>query len=113
MNKLLIGLLYAIVAHVLTFLQLQGNIKYGWFQKYPVIVLVCSIPISYLFIKSVENFVLGFNGEIWAPRLLGFGVGTIVFTIMSWGLFKEPFTIKTGVSILLALTILLIQIYWK
>jgi hypothetical protein len=32
---------------------------------------------------------------------------------MSWGLFKEPFTIKTGVSILLALTILLIQIYWK
>jgi len=57
--------------------------------------------------------VLGFNGEIWAPRLVGFGVGTIVFTIMSWGLFKEPFTIKTGVSTILALTILLIQIYWK
>jgi hypothetical protein len=113
MNKLFMGVLYGVIAQILTFLQLQGNIKYGWFQKYTVIMLLAAIPISYLFIKSVENFVGAYNGEIWPSRLIGFGIGAIVFTIMSALLFKEPFTLKTGVSTILALTILLIQIYWK
>jgi hypothetical protein len=113
MNKLLIGVLYGVIAQILTFLQLQGNIKYGWFQKYPVIMLGIAIPISYLFIKSVENFVAAYNGEIWPSRLLGFGLGVIIFTIMSKLMFGEPFTSKTAVCLALGTAIVLIQILWK
>lgn len=112
MNKLIIGIIYGIIGQILTFLQLQGNIKYGWFQKYPIILLG-AIPISFSFIKSVENLVIAYNGEIWPSRLIGFGIGAIVFTIMSIVLFKEPFTLKTGICMTLAGGILIIQIIWK
>jgi hypothetical protein len=113
MNKLLVGILYGIVGQALTFLQLQGNIKYGWFQKYPIIVLAGAIPISFVFIKSVEHLVAAYNGEIWASRFWGFSIGILIFTIMSKLLFNEPFTLKTGICMLLASAILLIQIIWK
>jgi hypothetical protein len=107
------GVLYGVIAQILTFLQLQGNIKYGWFQKYPIIMLASAIPISYLFIKSVEYFVAAYNGEIWPSRLIGFGIGVIIFTLMSKMLFGEPFTTKTAVCLALGTAIVLIQILWK
>jgi hypothetical protein len=113
MNKLLIGVLYGVIAQILTFLQLQGNIKYGWFQKYPVIMLGIAIPISYLFIKSVEYFVAAYNGEIWASRFWGFSIGILIFTIMSKLLFNEPFTSKTFICVLLSFAIIFIQLFWK
>jgi len=113
MNKLLVGILYGIIGQVLTFLQLQGNIKYGWFNKYPALLLLGAVPISFVFIKSVENLVGAYNGEIWPSRLIGFGIGAIVFTVLSVILFKEPFTLKTGICMTLAAAILIIQIIWK
>jgi hypothetical protein len=107
------GVLYGVIAQILTFLQLQGNIKYGWFQKYPIIMLLAAMPISYLFIKSVEYFVAAYNGEIWPSRLIGFGIGVIIFTLMSKMLFGEPFTTKTAVCLTLGTAIVLIQILWK
>jgi len=107
------GVLYGVIAQVITFLQLQGNIKYGWFQKYPVIMLLAAMPISYLFIKSVENFVAAYNGEIWPSRLIGFGIGVIIFTLMSKIMFGEPFTSKTAVCLALGTAIVIIQILWK
>ena len=107
------GVLYGVIAQILTFLQLQGNIKYGWFQKYPIIMLLAAMPISYLFIKSVEYFVAAYNGQIWQSRLIGFGIGVIIFTLMSKMLFGEPFTTKTAVCLALGTVIVLIQILWK
>ena len=74
MNKLLLGFLYGFFAQVITFLQLQGGIKFNWFQKYPIITLMASIPISWLYLKSVGYFVESFSGEIWPSRLIGFGI---------------------------------------
>ena len=107
------GVLYGVIAQILTFLQLQGNIKYGWFQKYPIIMLLAAMPISYLFIKSVEYFVAAYNGQIWPSRLIGFGIGVIIFTLMSKMLFGEPFTTKTAICLTLGTAIVLIQILWK
>ena len=94
-------------------MQLQGAMKYGWYQKYFWLVLISSIPLSWLYIKSVEHIILAFSGQIWPSRLIGFGLGIIVFSIMSHYLFKEPFTPKTIVCICLGLLIIGIQILWK
>lgn len=113
MNKLLLGFIYGLFAQILTFLQLQGGIKYDWTKKYPIGILLIAIPISWLYIKSVENFVYSFNGEIWPSRLIGFGIGIVVFALMSYFLFNEAINLKTFVCLILACTILGIQIFWK
>jgi multidrug transporter EmrE-like cation transporter len=113
MNKLLLGFVYGFIAQVLTFLQLQGNIKWNWYHKYPIIMLGMAVPISWLYIKSVEAFVHSFNGEIWPSRLIGFAIGIIVFALMSYFLFKEPVSTKTLICIVLAMCILGVQIFWK
>jgi hypothetical protein len=113
MNKLLLGIVYGFLAQVITFLQLQGNIKYNWFQRFPILVLSVAIPVSWLFIKSVESFVIAFDGEIWPSRLIGFAIGIIVFASMSHFMFKEPVTMKTFVCLILACCILGVQIFWK
>jgi len=113
MNKLLIGVLYGILGQIFSFLQLQGSVKYGWFQKYPIIILLSAVPSAWFYIKSVENLVHWGNGELWPSRLIGFGIGIIIFVSLSWILFKEPITLKTLTCLLLAASILLIQIFWK
>ena len=113
MNKLLIGFVYGLLAQILTFLQLQGGTKYGWFIKYPIITVLASIPMGWLFLKSVENLVGYFNGEIWPSRLIGFGIGIVVFGLMSYYMFKEPISLKTAICLILAVMILAIQILWK
>ena len=110
---LIIGILYGIVAQILTFLQLQGNIKWGFLQKYPILTLLSAIPLSYMFLKSVEHIVKSFNGEIWPSRLIGFSIGIIVFALMSYLIFKEPVTLKTVICLILGMVILAIQILWR
>ncbi len=46
-------------------------------------------------------------------RLIGFGIGVVVFSLMSHWLFKEPLTPKTLVCLGLGSLIVLIQILWK
>ena len=111
--NLIKGMLLGLVAQIITFLQLQGNIKWGLLSKYPIITLLTSIPMAWLFMKSVEYFVVAYNGEIWPSRLIGFAIGIIVFATMSVLMFKEPITAKTFVCLILACCILGVQILWK
>lgn len=107
------GILWGIVAQVTTYIQLQGQLKFEWLKQNMWFGVLMGIPISFMFMQSVKNFVLAFGGEIWPSRLLGFGIGVIVFTIMSEIMFKEPFTLKTGICLGLGLLIILTQIFWK
>ena len=107
------GIIYGIFGQVLSFLQLQGSIKYGWFQKYPILVLLSALPSTWLYIKSVEHLVAWGDGQLWPSRLIGFGIGIVVFITLSVILFKEPVSLKTLVCLMLALSILSIQLFWK
>jgi hypothetical protein len=112
MNNLILGLFYMFIAQVGTFIQLQFNTKYNWYEKYPIQMLLASIPLSWLYIHSVKNITEGFGGELWPSRIIGFGIGIVVFGIMAYFFFKEPLTFKTIISIILACIIILIQIYF-
>ena len=113
MQYFVLAILYGIIGQVISFIQLQAGIKWGWTDKYSWALMLLGLPISLSFMHSVKNFILAFDGEIWPSRLGGFGIGVIVFSLMGWYLFKEPFTPKTGVCLLLSLAIILVQILWK
>ena len=107
------GILYGILGQVGSYMQLQGAMKLGWYPKYFWPILLMSVPVSWLYIKSVEYFVAAFDGQLWPSRLIGFGLGITIFSILSHYLFKEPFTPKTLVCIGLGIIIIGIQILWK
>ena len=107
------GILWGVAAQIATFIQLQGQLKFEWMKQYTWAVILMGIPISFMFMQSVKNFVLAFDGQIWPSRLIGFGIGVFVFSVMSFIMFKEPITLKTGICLSLGLGIILIQILWK
>jgi hypothetical protein len=87
--------------------------KYSILKNNTWFVVLLGLPISYLFMLSVKHFVAAYDGQIWPSRLIGFGIGVVVFSLMSHWLFKEPFTLKTLVCLGLGSLIVLIQILWK
>ena len=107
------GFIFGLLAQIITFLQLQGQIKYEWFKNNPLIVAFMGVPISLLYMYSVKNFVEAYGGQIWPSRLIGFGIGVAVFTVMSHYMFREPLTPKTLTCLSLGVCIILIQILWK
>ena len=44
------------------------------------------IPISMMFMESVKYMVTAYGGQLWPSRLIGFSIGAIVFTWLSWWL---------------------------
>ena len=112
-GKLLIGIIFGTFAQVLTFFQLQGSIKYEWFKNNYWIVVLMGIPISMLYMYSVKNMIIAYGGQMWPSRLIGFSIGATVFTDLSWYLFSEPLTTKTIICLMLAISILLVQIFVK
>ena len=111
--KLLLGMLIGMVAQSLTFLQLQGRWKFEWMKDHQWVVVLLGIPISILFMMSVSLMVEHFDGQLWPSRLIGFVIGTIMFTIMSVTLFGEPITMKTAICLTLSFIILMVQLFWK
>lgn len=110
--KLFYGLLILVFVQVISYIQLQGPTKWPILHRYQYALILMGLPIGYLLIKYTTLLNEHFDAT-WPGRLIGQGVGIIVFAIMSIILFKEPISIKTGVCITLALLILIINIYWK
>jgi EamA domain-containing membrane protein RarD len=111
--NLFYGFLYGFVGQIMSFMQLQGSIKFGWTDKYLWIIVLCGIPNTWVYMQSVNHIIAHFNGSLWESRILGFSIGVLVFAIMGWTLFGESINVKTAVSLVLATIIVLIQIFWK
>ena len=112
-GALLVGMLFGFFAQVATFFQLQGPMKYEWFKNHYWLTVLMGIPISMLFMYSVKNMVIAFDGQMWPSRLIGFSIGAVVFSLLSWTIFNEPLTTKTIVCLGLAVMILMVQLFWK
>ena len=102
-----------LLAQILTFYQLQGQLKYQWFKDNYWVIVLMGIPISMMYMESVRQIITHYGGLLWPSRLIGFGIGVVVFAILSQLLFGESLTTKTMVCLILSGVIILIQIFWK
>lgn len=110
--KLIYGMLIIIAAQIISFIQLQGQVKWPWMRDHPYIMAVTGIPIGFMFINSTR-LINDYTQATWPGRIIGQGIGIVIFALMSWILFGEQLSIKTGVCIALAVCVILIQIFWK
>jgi len=111
--NLLLGILYGLIAQAFTFIQLQGQFKIDWMKHNIIWVMCMGMPISFLYLMSVKYLVDYFEGQLWPSRLLGFAIGAVVFTIMSYWWFQEPLSLKTLICLGLALSIMVVQLSMK
>lgn len=110
--KLFYGVLITIVAQIIAFFQLQSQSRWLWAKDNAFILMFLGLPISFLYIKST-GLINEYTGQTWPGRLIGQSIGVIIFSLLSWLVFKEQMTLKTMVCVSLSLTVILIQIFWK
>lgn len=113
MIQIIYGMLLGALAQALIFFQLQGQFKFDWVREHPFIMALIGIPVSYMFIYSSRFLVGAFDGQLWPSRLIGAGIGIVIYTLMARLWFGEPITLKTAVCLLLSIIIILIQIFWE
>ena len=91
----------------------QLNSQLVWdFWKTPkgiVTSLLMGIPISAMFWLATKWGYDGF-GALWPVRFMGFATSMMTFPIMTWLYLGETITLKTFISIILAVIIMLLQL---
>ena len=114
MNKALVYcILIFIATQFVVWFQTNGQFISSWYKNNTFLVSLIGIPISYGYIYATKYGYEAFDGSLWSTRLLGFALGTISFAIMTHAMMGEGLNYKTLVSILLAISLVLIQLFWK
>lgn len=112
-NSLLIGIVCLIITHTAVFLQLNGQFKWEWFQRNEWVISLFGIPISFFAIKGTKHIVEAMDGLLWPTRFIGFGIGIVIYAILVNYFFNETINLKTLVSLMLATSLICIQVFWK
>ena len=90
---------------------MNSQLVWEWAKGYKSMWLMAllGIPISLLFWWATKIGYEGF-GSLWKIRLLGFGISMLTFPIMTYFYLGEAMTIKTILTLGLAITIMLLQL---
>ena len=112
-RKLISGTLLFLLGQILVWYQINGQFISTWMKNHPLAVSFLGIPISYVYIYATQHLVEAFNGEMWPQRLIGFAMGMIAFSFLTWFHLNQAITLKTAVTLALAVAIVVIQIIWK
>ena len=112
-SKLVYGTLLFLLGQTLVWYQINGQFISTWMKEHPLAVSFLGVPISFVYIYATQYLVEAFDGDMWPQRLIGFSMGMIAFAFLTWLHLNQGITLKTGVTLILAITIVLIQILWK
>jgi len=112
-SNVLIGMMWFFLGHIAVWFQLNGQFKWDWFKENTLLLALCGIPISFLYIWATKYIVNGFDGLLWPGRFIGFSIGMVVYAIFTSYFFNEGITMKTAVSLSLCLLLITIQVFWK
>lgn len=113
-KALFLGLLFFLFGQVVAWYQTNGQFIFEWFKSNPFwVALILGVPIGWSYILATQYTVEAFDGVLWPTRLLGFAMGIFSFTFLTYLHLNEPINLKTTITLVLATTIVLIQVLWK
>ena len=109
--KIIYTILLFFVCNIIIWYQLNSQLVWEWAKGYKSMWLMAllGIPISLLFWWATKIGYEGF-GSLWKIRLLGFGISMLTFPVMTYFYLGEAMTIKTILTLGLAITIMLLQL---
>lgn len=110
------GLIFVIIialAQSGAWFQQFSQIKWDWFRNNTWFNIgILGIILSILFVYGAR---IGYEAweSVWKIRLIQFAIGAFVVSFWSWFILGEGVNLKTFVCLMLALGIILIQVFWK
>ena len=106
-----ITILTFIFTNIIIWYQLNSQLVWDWAKGTKAIWISClmGIPISLLFWYATKWGYQGF-GSLWAVRFMGFATSMLTFPIMTYLYLGEAITLKTTITILLAIVIMILQL---
>ena len=112
MNKqIIITVILMFFANIMIWYQVNSQLVWDWAKGTKSMWFMClmGVPISFLFWYGTKLGYQGF-GDLWSVRFMGFATSMMVFPFMTYWYLGETITIKTAVTLILALAIMLIQL---
>ena len=113
LKDLIIGSVLFLLGQTVVWYQINGQFLSDWIKQNPWLMSLLGVPISYIYILATKYCVDAFDGELWPQRLIGFSMGMIAFPILTYIHLNEGITLKTAITLFLAVIIVMIQIFWK
>lgn len=102
------------MGQILVWIQLNGQFNWEFGKENRIIIaVVAAVPISLLFMYGTKYLYDALGGSLWSIRLTGLGIGTVLFFLMTWLIGSELPDVKNSICLILALFVILIQMFWK
>ena len=97
--------------NIIIWYQLNSQLVWDWAKgpKSMWLMALMGIPISLLFWYATKIGYEGF-GNLWAVRFMGFATSMMTFPIMTWLYLGETISLKSMISLGLAVIIMLLQL---
>ena len=99
------------ITNVIIWYQLNSQLVWEWAKtsKAMWFSALLGIPISLLFWWATR---IGYEafGNLWSIRFMGFATSMLTFPVMTYFYLGEAITLKTGITIILAIIIMLLQL---
>ena len=108
-----LSILIFLLGQIVVWIQVNGPLIWPWAKSYKYALMLLCVPITWAFMEATQFAVRGFNGQFWPGRFLSFVAGIFIFTIMTYLFRNEAITLKTAISLVLALSLILVQLFWK
>ena len=114
MKNLLLGILLYFFGQLFVWFQTNGQFLWPWAKKNPFIIAMAFGGITtYMFILGTKYIASHYGGLLWPGRFIGFSTGVVIFAGLTYWLLGEGINLKTAVSLMLAIVVIIIQIFWK
>ena len=114
MRALIYGILLFLFGQSFIWFQTNGQFIWPWFKKNPLLVaIIGGSTISYVFIEATRLIAEYYDGQLWPGRFIGFSIGIILFSYLTWQFMDEGINTKTLISIILSVILISVQIFWK
>ena len=110
-KHIILTLLFFLLANILVWYQLNSQLVWDWAKSSKSMwwMALLGVPVSLLFWWCTK---IGYEafGSLWPVRILGFAMSMLTFPVMTWIYLGEVITLKTFVSIALAIIIIILQL---
>ncbi len=114
MRALIYGILLFLFGQSFIWFQTNGQFMWPWFKRNPVLVAVIGgSTISYIFIEATRLIAEYYDGQLWPGRFIGFVMGMISFSLLTYLITGEALNTKTLICLALSFIIICVQIFWK
>tara|TARA_Y100001963_G_C6409533_1_gene277785 strand:- start:122 stop:469 length:348 start_codon:yes stop_codon:yes gene_type:complete len=111
-NKyVLLTIITFLITNVIVWYQLNGQLVWDFWKSTKGIVtsLLLAIPITLGFWVATKWGYQGL-GSLWAVRFMGFATSMLIFPFMTYFYLNETITIKTFITIILSVIIMILQL---